>query len=172
MAKAQFEKSRNLMLKNVELHYLKTRPVEYQGEMQWEVSIRTKDPATAEFWEDNHLNVKGNGTATKPATEWSVSLKRKCKTRDGKDQEPIRIVDAEKQAFSEEDRMRIGNGSKGNVIVWQGHYAAGDGYAAGIMTSLTAIQVTDWEVYEGGGADPMDFDNLGHADGAEGDSLF
>ena len=167
MAKAQFEGARELLLQDVEFHYFKSKPVQYKGKMQWEVSIKTTDPAQAENWENNHLNVRHNGTSTKMATEWTVSLNRKVHKRDGTEQDPVRVVDESLKPYTSEEQRKIGNGSKGNVIVWQGHYD--NEHGKGISTSLTAMQIPrdKLQVYEGS-METVDFENLGNVQGADG----
>ena len=171
---AQFEGARNLMLKDVTLQYTKlSKLVEFSGNMQWETSIITEDADQAEEWANNHLNVKPN-SAMKP-TAWTVSLNRKEKTSDGTMNAPVRLVHNDKTPFTDLERRQIGNGSKGNVIIWQGHYD--NSWGKGVSSSLTAIQVTDLVVYEGG-IDELDFENLGSSeksddvDGAEKKDLF
>ena len=56
------------------------------------------------------------------------------------------------------DRRSIGNGSIGNVIVWQAPYEVQG--RKGISNSLTAVQITTLEVYSGGSA-AVDFDVVG-----------
>lgn len=167
MAKAKFEGARELLLKDVEFHYYKDKPVEYKGKLQWEVSIKTNDPAVAEQWEFNHLNVRHNGTSTKMPTEWVVSLNRKVHKKDGTEQEPVRVVDENLRPYTPEERRKIGNGSKGNLIVWQGQYD--NSHGKGVSTSLTAMQIPrdKLQVYEGS-METVDFENLGTVMGADG----
>lgn len=167
MAKAQFEGARELLLQDVEFHYFKSKPVQFKGKDQWEVTIRTKDAQQAEQWEDNHLKVKGNGTSTKMPDEWSVSLNRKVLKRDGTPQEPVRVVDENLKPYTPEEQRKIGNGSIGNVIIWQGHYD--NEHGKGISTSLTAMQIPrdKLQVYEGS-METVDFENLGNVQGADG----
>ena len=57
--------------------------------------------------------------------------------------DPVRVVDSNVTPI--ENRRSIGNGSKGNVIVWQYNYEfAGK---TGVASSLTAVQVTDLVEY-------------------------
>lgn len=167
MAKAKFEGARELLLKDVEFHYFKDRPVEYKGKLQWEVSIKTTDPKQAEEWEDNHLNVRHNGTSTKMPTEWTVSLNRKVHKKDGTEQERVRVVDEALRPYTDEERRRIGNCSRGNLIVWQGHYD--NAHGKGVSTSLTAMQIPrdKLQTYEGS-METVDFENLGSVQGADG----
>ena len=66
--------------------------------------------------------------------------------------DPVRVVDSAKNPF--ENRTQIGNGSKGNVIVWQAPYEVQG--RKGISNSLTAVQVTDFVEYASTGG--VDFD--------------
>jgi hypothetical protein len=58
------------------------------------------------------------------------------------------------KSLTAEERRQIGNESKGNVVVWQGHYD--NSFGSGVTTSLTKIQITEFDKYEGGLAE-MDF---------------
>lgn len=167
MTKVQFEGARELLLKDVEFHYFKSKPVTYKGKEQWEVSIKTKDPKQAEEWENNHLNVRHNGTSTQMPTEWTVSLNRKVYKRDGTVQDPVRVVDETLKPYTPEEQRKIGNESRGNVIVWQGHYD--NEHGKGISTSLTAMQIPrdKLKLYEGS-METVDFENLGSVQGADG----
>jgi len=169
MEKAKFEGARQFLFEDVEFNYYKDKPVEYKGRMQWEVSIRTENPEQAEEWEFNHLNVKGNGTSTKPATEWKVSLNRKQFKADGEEQDPVRIVDENLKSYTQEERRKIGNGSRGNLIVWQGEY--NNQHGKGISTSLTAMQIPrdKLEIYEGS-METVDFANLGSTQSSKGEA--
>ena len=77
-----------------------------------------------------------------------VSLKRKAKKADGSDNGKVRVVDSSLQAM--ENTKIIGNGSIGNVVVFQFPYE----YAGrkGVGSSLTAVQVTKLEKYEANAA--------------------
>lgn len=169
MAKAQFDGARQVLLENVEFHYYKDKAVMYKGNLQWEVSIVTTNAEQAEEWENNWLNVRHDGTSTKLPTKWTVSLNRKVHKRDGEEQEPVRIVDENLVPYTAEERRKIGNGSKGNVILWQGHYD--NEHGKGVSTSLTAMQIPrdKLEVYEGS-METVDFANLGTVQSADGSS--
>ena len=80
----------------------------------------------------------------------SLSLvKRKAIKADGSAMDPVRVVDAQKMPLAR--RSSIGNGSTGNVIVWQAPYNTAG--RSGIANSLTAVQVTNLVEYTAGGAD-------------------
>lgn len=168
MGKAQFDGARQVLLKDVEFHYYKDKPVMYKGNLQWEVSIITTKAEQAEEWEDNWLNVRHDGTSTKLPTKWSVSLNRKVHKRDGEEQEPVRIVDENLQPYTKEERRKIGNESRGNLILWQGHYD--NEHGKGVSTSLTAMQIPRDQVkwYEGS-METVDFSNLGSVQSASGE---
>ena len=97
-----------------------------------------------------HMNVKERGG------KFVVALKRKAVKADGSPMDPVRVVDANKAPIM--DRRSIGNGSIGNVIVWQAPYEVQG--RKGISNSLTAVQVTTLEVYSGG-SNNVDFDVVG-----------
>ena len=66
-----------------------------------------------------------------------------------------------------EYRRSIGNGSTGNVIVWQAPYEAVG--RKGISSSLTAVQVTNLVGYTAGG---VDFDIVEGAEPVASEDLF
>ena len=101
---------------------------------------------------DNHLNVKEKDGV------FSASLKRKAFKADGTDNGPVRVVDGNKAPI--EDLRSIGNGSIGNVILFQFPY--NNAGRSGIATSLTAVQVTELEIYTGSSS--VDFDVVGAMD--------
>ena len=72
-----------------------------------------------------------------------MSLKRKALKVDGTSNGPVRVVDKAAQPFA--DVSTIGNGSVGNVIVYQYPYETAG--RKGTATSLTAVQVTDLKEY-------------------------
>lgn len=143
---------KNLIITDVELNWARldtpaANP--FGGEPNWELQIATTDAAKAAELKSEGLNVK------EAEGKFTVSLRRKSVTKDGTPMEPVRVVDAQKLPISAADRRKIGNESRGNVIVWMAPYE----YAGkkGTTTSLTAVQVTKLEEYSGGGTD-MDFD--------------
>ena len=94
----------------------------------------------------NHLNVKERDG------KFVVALKRKATKSDGSAMDPVRVVDS---ALNAMDNVRsIGNGSTGNVIVWQYPYEAPG--RSGVASSLTAVQVTNLVEYTGGSS--VEFD--------------
>jgi len=132
---------RNYRIDNVELNWAKlAKPVNPFGTEQWEIQIATTDKAVADEWTKNHLTVKQDKVDTK---KFTVSLKRKAIKRDGSSNGPVKVVDAAAQPVTEVSN--IGNGSMGNVVVYQYPYETMG--RKGIATSLTAVQITKMEVY-------------------------
>lgn len=131
--------ARNFRMDNVELNWAKlVTPVSPFGAMQYELQIATDDSAVAAEWKANHLNVKEKDG------KFTVSLKRKAVKADGSDNGAPRVVGADAQPI---DASKLGNGSRGNVIVFQYEYNAAG--RSGIASSLTAVQVTDFQEYTG-----------------------
>ena len=132
---------RNYRIDNVELNWAKlAKPVNPFGTEQWEIQIATTDKAVADEWTKNHLTVKQDKVDAK---KFTVSLKRKAIKRDGSSNGPVKVVDAAAQPLTEVSN--IGNGSMGNVVVYQYPYETMG--RKGIATSLTAVQITKMEVY-------------------------
>ena len=140
---------RNYRIDNVEINYAKlTTPVDpwKTGQFQYEMQIATTDATKADEWRANHLNVKTemNKDTNQPTGKFIVSVKRKAAKADGSDNGAPRVVDASAQPI---DASTLGNGSRGNVIVYQMAYSVAG--REGIANSLTAVQVTDFEEYTG-----------------------
>ena len=155
------EKPRNYLISDVTFNWARLdKPQNPFGTEQYELQIATTDAAKAAELTANHLNVK-----EKEAGTFTVSLKRKAKRADGSDNGKVQVVGT--KASDVIDVRTIGNGSQGNVIVWQYPYEGGG--RSGIATSLTKVQVVDLKVYDGAGdvdftmeADPdlPDFSNI------------
>ena len=152
---------RNFLIADVELNWARLdRPVNPFGTDQWELQVATTDATVAKTLSDNYLNVKEKDG------KFTVSLKRKAVKADGSAMDPVRVVDAQKQPIAE--RSKIGNGSRGNVIVWQAPYDQMG--RSGVSSSLTAVQITALEVYEASGG--VDFDIVGEAPAADEANMF
>jgi len=132
---------RNYRLDDVELNWAKlSKPVNPFGTEQWEIQVATKDEKVAKDWKDNYLNVK-EGTGDNKGT-WSVQLKRKVKKADGSENGKVRVVGRDAKPI---EATNLGNGSKGNVILYQYPYDAMG--RKGVATSLTAVQVSNFIEY-------------------------
>ena len=152
---------RNYLIENVELNWARlANPVSPFGTPQWELQIATTDPVLAGQMGENNLNVKEKDG------KYTVSLKRKAVKADGTEMVPVRLVDAQKNPI--ENRGSIGNGSKGNVIIWQAEYEAMG--KSGVSNSLTAVQVTELVEYAPTGG--VDFSVVGDSPAGDEGSLF
>lgn len=141
---------RNFLISNATLNWARLdTPVNPFGTEQFELQIATTDKAEAENWKSNFLNVKEKDGV------FSVGLRRKAKRADGSDNGKVRVVDANKQPF--ENVRSIGNGSIGNVIVWQAPFDAMG--RKGVSSSLTAVQIVTLEEFTPSGG--VDFDVVG-----------
>ena len=143
------DQPRNYRINGVELNWARLdTPVNPFGTPQWELQIATTDANVAAEMKANHLNVKERDG------KFVVALKRKATKADGSAMDPVRVVDS---ALNAMDNVRsIGNGSTGNVIVWQYPYEAPG--RSGVASSLTAVQVTELVEYTGGSS--VEFDAI------------
>lgn len=133
---------RNYRINNVTLNWPKlSKPVNPFGTEQYELQIETTDKSLADELKANHFNVKVN-EANKSFT---ISLKRKANRADGSSNGAPKVYNAD--ATIMDDVSKIGNGSTGNVIIYQMFYKTAG--REGISNSLTSIQVTDLKEYAG-----------------------
>ena len=137
----------NILIKDVELNWARlATPFQNQfGDSNYEMQIVVSA--------DRKEELEAAGLSVKELEDGRVSanVKRKAMKRDGTPNEAPRVVDGQRNAI---DARGIGNGSKGNVIVFKFDYTfAGK---TGVSASLTAVQVTDLVKYEGGSS--VDFD--------------
>lgn len=148
MADSNFS-PRYYQIDNVELNWAKlVTPVSPFGVSQYELQIATTDATVAAEWRANHLNVKAevNKETMQPTGKHTVSLKRKAMKADGTDNGAPSVVNAMAEPI---DGSKLGNESRGNVIIWQSYYK--NAQREGISNSLTSVQVTDFKEYTGGG---------------------
>ena len=132
------------ILKNVELFYPRLDPKKPNDKFNkenptWEVQIRTKDKKVAAEWKDLNLKPKLQEDA-EGKTFYSVTLRKKSKKKDGSDNEPVKVVNGSLEAINP---MTIGNGSVGNIRIFQYEY----GEEAKIASMLMAIQITKLNEY-------------------------
>ena len=139
---------RNYLIPDVTLNWARLGQAQKSpfGVDQWELQIEVSADQAKEL-SANYMNVKEKDGI------FTVSLRRKAVKADGSSMDPVRVVDTSKMPM--ENRNKIGNGSKGNVIVWQAPYDSMG--RSGVSSSLTAVQVTDLVEYTGGSSD-VDFD--------------
>ena len=145
------DKPRNVMLSDVEINYAKLRsPVEnpFSKAKQYEAQLVLSAEQAAEL-KGLGLNVKEKDGVL------SFSAKRNAFKSSGEENGAVRVVDANKAPFDQ----NIGNGSRGNVILWVYPYSAPG--RNGVSASLTAIQVVNHVPFE---SDSIDFDVLGESE--------
>jgi hypothetical protein len=89
----------------------------------------------------------------------SINLKKKALKKDGTDAAKVRVVDTKKNPI---DPKTIGNGSKGNVMLFLQEYQIkapnGKVTKEGTSVMLVAVQVTDLVKYEPKSDNYTDFD--------------
>ena len=142
---------RNVIINDVELNWCKlAKPMTNQfGATQYEMQIVAKDKAHADkITADTGISFKEKDG------KLVANLKRKATKRDGSDNGAPRVVDSNKAPL--ENPGSVGNGSKGNIIVWQYEYEFGG--RKGVGNSLTAVQVTNLVKYES--KNNVDFDSV------------
>jgi hypothetical protein len=143
------EKPRNYLISDIELNWARlVTPQSPFGTSQYEIQIATDNSDVAKDLIANHIAMKEKDG------KWVASLKRKEFKANGESNGKVRVVDNTKQPI---DASTIGNGSRGNVILFQFPYDKAG--RQGIMSSLTAIQVTDLVEYNG--SNSIDFDVVG-----------
>lgn len=152
------ETSRNFLIQNVELNWARLdKPVAPFGTDQYELQIATTDKSIADDWSKNKLNVKEKDG------KYTVSLKRKAKRQNGDDNGAPRVVNKDKSPYDFSKQGLIGNGSIGNVIVYQYPYEVMG--RSGIGASLTAVQIVEHKEL----SNSVDFDIVGGAEPEFGD---
>jgi len=143
------EKPRNYLITDIELNWPNlVTPRSPFGTSIYEIQIATDDSDVAKDLIANHIAMKEKDG------KWVGSLKRKEFKANGENNGKVRVVDNTKQPI---DASTLGNGSRGNVILFQFPYDKAG--RQGIMSSLTAIQVTD--LVEFNGSNTIDFDVIG-----------
>ena len=144
----------NVMVKEVKLYWAKLdKPVSPFGTDQWELSIQAPKSREAE------LAKLGKVKAGFEPNTVAVQLKKKAVKKDGSEAAKVRVVDSSKNPI---DSKTIGNGSVGNVIVFQQDYQIkspnGKVTKEGTSTMLTAVQVVELIKYEPKNVNFVDFD--------------
>ena len=147
----------NVRLDNVELSWPKlVTPFKNQfGGENYELQIIADADRKGEF-EAAGLKVKDTEDGRIMA-----NLKRKAQKANGEMNEAPRVVNAAREAMSADDIRSIGNGSKGNVIIYKFDYTFGGN--SGVSHSLTAVQVTELLKFEGS----VDFDVVEASEASE-----
>lgn len=146
------------ILNNVELWFVRCDPARPNDKFDkenptWEVQIRTSSKETKREWQEANLGVKAI-VPDEGAPYFKVQLKKGCKKKDKTPSEPIKVVDGDLNPL---DPNVIGNGSIGNVRIWQYEYPK-EGGGKGIATLLMGIQVTTLKKFERKARTDDDFD--------------
>jgi len=145
---------RTFIIKNVEINYAKlAAPVSPFGISQYEVQITTTDSSLATHLKENFINVKEKDG------KFVASLKRKAIKASGDDNGPVKVFDSQLQVIEKDRLSKIGNGSTGNIKLFQYPYDVNG--KKGVAGSLTAIQITNFVEYTGGGNSTDGFDIVG-----------
>jgi hypothetical protein len=142
------EAKQNVIIKDVELRWAKlNNAVSPFGTLQWELQVVADKSRTKELEQFGKVKATTDGKV-------SVNLKKKALKADGSPAEPVRLVDAKKETI--QDRSIVGNGSKGNVMVFLRPYEMMG--KKGISVMLVAVQVTELQEYRA--TSGVDFDML------------
>ena len=133
------------ILKNVELFFAKLDQSKPNARFDannptWEVQIRTRDKKQAKEWKDLNVNVKTDDDDN--GVFYKATLKKKTKKANGEPQNPVNLVGGD---LSPIDPNTLGNGSIGNVRIYQYNYEVGG--RKGIASMLMAVQVTTLKEY-------------------------
>lgn len=131
------------IIKNVELWYPRLDPQRPNARFNkdrptWEVQIRTSDKKVKAEW--TKLNLKPKTVDADDGIFYSVTLRKKSKKADGSPNDPVRVVNGSLEPI---DPRSIGNGSVGNIRVFQYEY----GEDKKIANMLMSIQVTKLKEY-------------------------
>jgi len=145
----------NTLVRDVKLYWAKLdKPVDPFGTLQWELTIQVPKKRESEI--SSFGKVKegfDKGTV-------AVALKKKANKADGTAAAKVQVVDINKEPF---DSKLIGNGSTGNIIVFQRPYEIkapnGKVTKSGTSTMLTKVQVTTLVEYERKSSSFVDFDD-------------
>ena len=136
-----------MIIQNVSLFFAKLDPERPSARFNktnptWEVQIRTTDKEVRNEWIAAGLNVvpvvPDNGEPF-----FRVNLRKKSIKEDGTPAGPVEVVDGKLQPL---DPNTIGNGSVGNIKLFQYNYTK-DGGGKGIASVLNKVQVTKHLVY-------------------------
>lgn len=143
------------ILHNCELWFPKLDPKRPNSKFNkenptWEIQIRTYDREEKKKWEALGLSVKPV-VPDEGAPYFKVGLRKKSIKADKTPASPVTVVNG---ALDPVEPTSIGNGSIGNVRIFQYDYPRGDG-SKGLASVLMGIQLTKHIVFK---AKPRDED--------------
>lgn len=132
------------ILKNVEIWYPRLDPnkpnTKYNKDNgTWEIQLRTKDKKQKAEWAAAGLKPKTIDDDDK-GIYYACTIRKKSKKTDGKPNQPVKVING---SLEEIDPKTIGNGSVGNVRIFQ--YEYGDDNKTANM--LMAVQITKLNEY-------------------------
>jgi hypothetical protein len=135
------------IIKDCELWFLQVNPKRPNKTFNpenptWECQIRTQDKAVKKMWEEMHLPVKAI-VPDEGAPYFRVNLRKKTIKSDGEKATPVKIINGE---LEEIDPDTVGNGSIGNVRIFQYEYSKGG--MKSMASVLMGIQVTKHVMYK------------------------
>jgi len=138
-----------MILENVEIWYCKCDPARPEKSTDkdkpdyWSVQVRTSDKEIKNEWEELNINVKAM-VPDEGEVDYKATFRRKVINSRGEATKCPEVVNGNLDPI---DPKSIGNGSVGNLILFQHDYPAGNGYAAGIASVLMKVQLTKHVVY-------------------------
>jgi hypothetical protein len=109
----------------------------------WECQIRTESKEVKKEWEAMNLPVKAIVPDEGPPY-FRVNLRKKSIKVDKEPASPVKVVNG---ALEEIDPNTIGNGSVGNIRIFQYDYTKKDG-SPGVVSVLMGVQITKHIVYK------------------------
>lgn len=109
----------------------------------WECQIRTISKEVKKQWEAMNLAVKAV-VPDEGAPYFRVNLRKKSIKEDGEAASPVKVVNGH---LEEIDPNTVGNGSVGNLRIFQYEYPK-EGGGKGIASVLMGVQVTKHIVYK------------------------
>lgn len=137
-----------MIIKGAELYFCKLDPKRPNAKFNrenptWECQIRTSDKTVKKDWESKGLLVKPMVPEEGPPY-FRVNLRKKSIKNNKEAASPVRVLDGKMQPLNPNT---IGNGSVGNVQIYQYEYPKKDGSGKGIVSVLMGVQVTKHLVY-------------------------
>lgn len=135
------------IIKDCELWFCKLDPKRPNNKFNkqnptWECQIRTTDKAVKKAWEEMQLAVKAV-VPDEGVPYFRVNLRKKSIKEDGEKASPIKVINGKLEDI---DPTSIGNGSIGNIRIFQYEYPKKDG-SKGIASVLMGVQVTKHIVF-------------------------
>ncbi len=136
-----------MIIKNCELYFAKLDPTRPSAKFNkknptWELQIRTSDQEVRKQWTAMGLNVKPV-VPDEGEPYFRVNLRKKSIKEDGEKASPVDVVDMQ---LNQVDPRSIGNGSVGNVRIFQYEYPR-EGGGKGTASVLMGVQLIKHIIY-------------------------